>query len=80
LTFARSDKEVTPFVAERYVGEAVSFSRNGFKVMGRIHKILENSVIVELSDEDALLIGAKSNLTVVSHKNYTVRSNSQGNR
>jgi len=72
LTFARQEKEVSPFVAERYVGEEISFSRNGFEVTGRIHKILEHSVIVEISDEDAHNIGAKSNLTVVSHKKYSV--------
>ena len=72
LTFARQEKELSPFVAARYVGEEIHFSRNGFDVKGRIHKILEQSVIVELSDEDALNIGAKSNLTVVSHKKYSV--------
>lgn len=72
LTFARQEKEVSPFVAARYVGEEIKFSRNGFDVKGRIHKILDHSVIVELSDEDAQHIGAKSNLTVVSHKKYSV--------
>ncbi|MBO1914989.1 DUF2187 family protein, partial [Microvirga sp. 3-52] len=43
-----------------------------YKVYGTIYKILENSVIVQISNEDADLIGAASNLTVVSHKNYSV--------
>lgn len=72
MTFARQEKEVSPFVAARFVGEEIKFTRNGFEVKGRIHKILEQSVIVELSDEDAEKIGAKSNLTVVSHKNYSI--------
>lgn len=74
MTFARQEKEVSPFIAARSIGEEIKFSRNGFEVVGKIDKILEHSVIVELSSQDAHKIGAKSNLTVVSHKKYTVKS------
>ena len=42
------------------------------EVNGTIFKILENSVIVEISPKDAERIGAASNLTVVAHKNYSI--------
>nr|WP_328799649.1 DUF2187 family protein [Savagea serpentis] len=52
--------------------EKIAFVRNDHEVTGTIHKILENSVIVRISDRDAELIGAPSDLTVVAHKNYSV--------
>lgn len=72
MAFPRKDHPVSDFVAARYVDEPISFRRNDYEVSGTIHKILENSVIVKLSEADAEQIGAASNLTVVSHKNYTV--------
>ncbi|MBE1555329.1 DUF2187 family protein [Sporosarcina limicola] len=72
MAFPRREKEVLPFVAARKIDEKISFVRNDHKVNGTIFKILENSVIVEISGEDAERIGAASNLTVVSHKNYSV--------
>jgi len=72
MTFPRKEKETSDFVAARQVNEKISFVRNNHEVNGKIFKILENSVIVEISLSDAELIGAASNLTVVSHKNYSV--------
>lgn len=72
MAFPRKDRPVSDFVAARKIDEEISFFRNDHKVYGNIYKILENSVIVEISKEDADLIGAASNLTVVSHKNYAV--------
>ncbi len=72
MAFPRRDKDVSPFVAARHIDEAISFVRNDYEVNGTIFKILENSVIVEISTKDAELIGAASNLTVVSHKNYSI--------
>ncbi len=72
MAFPRRDKDVSPFVAARYIDEQISFVRNDHEVSGTIFKILENSVIVEISTKDAELIGAASNLTVVAHKNYSV--------
>ncbi|MFS0576879.1 DUF2187 family protein [Sporosarcina sp. 179-K 3D1 HS] len=74
MAFPRKEKEVCDFVAAREIDEKISFVRNDHKVFGKIFKILENSVIVEISTNDAELIGAASNLTVVSHKNYSVVS------
>lgn len=72
MAFPRKERPVSDFVAARKVDEEISFVRNDYKVYGTIYKILENSVIVQISSEDADLIGAASNLTVVSHKNYSV--------
>ena len=72
MAFPRREKEVSDFVAARKIDEAISFVRNDHEVNGTIFKILENSVIVEISSKDAELIGAASNLTVVSHKNYSI--------
>lgn len=72
MAFPRRDRPVSDFVAARYVDEPISFERNNHEVTGTIHKILENSVIVKISETDAEQIGAPSNLTVVSHKNYSV--------
>ncbi|MBO0586691.1 MULTISPECIES: DUF2187 family protein [unclassified Sporosarcina] len=72
MAFPRREKEVSDFVAARRIDEEISFVRNEHEVNGTIFKILENSVIVEISSKDAELIGAASNLTVVSHKNYSI--------
>jgi uncharacterized protein YkvS len=72
MAFPRREKEVSDFVAARKIDEEISFVRNEHEVNGTIFKILENSVIVEITSKDAELIGAASNLTVVSHKNYSI--------
>ncbi|MEI4771697.1 DUF2187 family protein [Psychrobacillus sp. FJAT-51614] len=72
MSFQRQPKEVSDFVAARKIDEKISFTRNDHEVQGTIFKILEQSVIVEISTEDAKKINVPSNLTVVSHKNYTV--------
>lgn len=72
MAFPRKEKDVSDFVAARKIDEKISFVRNDHEVNGTIFKILENSVIVEISSKDAVLIGAASNLTVVAHKNYSV--------
>ena len=72
MSFQRQPKDVTPFVAARKIDEKISFTRNNHEVQGTIFKILEQSVIVEISTEDAKKINVPSNLTVVSHKHYKV--------
>ena len=72
MAFPRKEKDVSDFVAARKIDEEISFVRNDHEVSGTIFKILENSVIVEISSTDAEKIGAASNLTVVSHKNYSL--------
>lgn len=72
MAFPRKERPVSDFVAARKVDEKVTFVRNDHTVYGTIYKILENSVIVQISTEDADLIGAASNLTVVAHKNYSI--------
>ncbi|MFX3673536.1 MAG: DUF2187 family protein [Paenisporosarcina sp.] len=73
MTFQKQPKEVSEFVKARKVREKITFVRKNLKVEGTIFKILENSCIVEISKKDAKRIGALSNLTVVSHKNYEVQ-------
>ncbi|WP_438314363.1 DUF2187 family protein [Sporosarcina sp. FA9] len=72
MAFPRKEKQVSDFVAARRIDEEISFVRNDHEVNGTIYKILENSVIVAISSKDAEIIGAPSNMTVVSHKNYSV--------
>ncbi|WP_339252353.1 DUF2187 family protein [Sporosarcina sp. FSL W8-0480] len=72
MAFPRREKPVSDFVAARHIDEEISFTRNDHEVNGTIHKILENSVIVKISEDDAERIGVASNLTVVAHKNYSV--------
>ena len=72
MAFPRKEKPVSDFVAARHIDEEISFVRNDHEVNGTIHKILENSVIVKISEDDANRIGVASNLTVVSHKNYSL--------
>lgn len=72
MAFPRKEKDVSDFVSARHIDEEITFVRNDHEVNGTIHKILENSVIVKISDDDADRIGAASNLTVVAHKNYSV--------
>ncbi|SIT75599.1 DUF2187 family protein [Edaphobacillus lindanitolerans] len=72
VAFPAKQKEPSAFVAARSTGELISFVRNNHEVFGTIVKILENSVIVKLSKADARRIGAASEMTVVSHKHYTV--------
>ena len=72
MAFPRKEKQVSDFVAARRIDEEISFVRNDHEVYGTIYKILENSVIVQITAKDAELIGAPSNMTVVSHKNYSV--------
>jgi len=74
MTFQKHEKEVSAFVQARRIREKITFVRRDVEVEGEIFKILENSCIVEISHEDAKKIGAASNLTVVSHKNYKVFS------
>ena len=72
MSFPRQEKKVSDFVAARQIDEKISFVRNEHKVIGKIHKILDNSVIVKISERDALKIGAPSDMTVVSHKKYSI--------
>ena len=53
MAFQPHEKEVSEFVAARRIGEWISFNRNGVDVNGTIFKIMDNSVIVEISPEDA---------------------------
>ena len=73
MTFQKPVKEISEFVQARKIREKITFVRKNVKVEGKIFKILENSVIVEISKKDAKRIGAFSTLTVVGHKNYEVQ-------
>ena len=51
MAFPRKEKQVSDFVAARKIDEEISFVRNDHEVNGTIFKILENSVIVQISIE-----------------------------
>lgn len=52
------------------VGLRVSFVKNAEVITGIIVKVLERSVIIEISQEDADKIESPSTLTVVNHNYY----------
>jgi uncharacterized protein YkvS len=51
-------------------GDKVTFSRNGMLFEGTVVTINENTVIVEISEDDAKLLLLPNNRTVVRHSNY----------
>lgn len=54
------------------VGDTVKFSRNGFKISGKVESYRENTVIISISDADAAKLHLESPLTLVNHKNYEI--------
>ncbi|KIL52107.1 DUF2187 family protein, partial [Jeotgalibacillus soli] len=54
------------------VGQFIRFTRHGLEITGEVTKILERSVIVSITEEDALLLDYGTNFTVVSHDNYEI--------
>ncbi|CAI9395549.1 hypothetical protein BACSP_04144 [Bacillus sp. T2.9-1] len=63
-------------ISKAAVNDHISFSRGKREVFGIVTSVKENSVIVELSSEDAKYFQYESNLTVVNHKNYLIIINS----
>ncbi|PGT82951.1 hypothetical protein COD11_13700 [Bacillus sp. AFS040349] len=59
-------------MCEFLIGIDISFTRNNVDVIGRVVKAYPNTVIVEISQDDAEKIESPSTLTVVNHKNYRI--------
>lgn len=59
-------KELIPPKAN--IGDIIEFTRKNYLITGKVIKLLDNSVIVELSTMDSI----PNEKTVVSHKHYTV--------
>ncbi|MCM3619641.1 YkvS family protein [Sutcliffiella horikoshii] len=55
------------------LGELVTFSRGDQEFNGRVSIINPNSVIVEISKEDARTLDYETNYTVVNHRRYRVK-------
>ncbi|MEK3992728.1 DUF2187 family protein [Robertmurraya sp. FSL R5-0851] len=51
-------------------GDKITFSRNGMIFEGTIVVVNENTVIVEITEDDQKLLLLPNNRTVVSHSNY----------
>ena len=53
-------------------GDKIEFLRNGLEIVGEVIKSTENSVIVAISNSDAIRINVETPRTVVSHKKYRI--------
>jgi uncharacterized protein YkvS len=53
-------------------GDTIRFKRHDLSITGTVVKVKEESVLVQISDEDALLLKIDTPITVVSHKNYKI--------
>ncbi len=61
-----------PTVIIALKGEKVLFKRNTFFILGEVVKVNEGSVIVKISESDAVKLKIDTPLTVVAHKNYKI--------
>jgi uncharacterized protein YkvS len=53
-------------------GDKVRFVRNGKIIVGEVTIVRNESVIVNVSKNDALKLNIETPITVVSHKNYQI--------
>jgi uncharacterized protein YkvS len=53
-------------------GDKVLFTRKDISMIGTVKKVKEESVLVEISSEDAGRIRAETPFTVVSHQHYQI--------
>ncbi|MGD6857016.1 DUF2187 family protein [Bacillus infantis] len=53
-------------------GDVIRFKRHDLSITGTVVKVKEESVLVQISDEDALMLKIDTPITVVSHKNYKI--------
>lgn len=53
-------------------GESILFTRRGNQIEGKVFLVRDNSVLVDISAADAVLLGLESLNTVVAHKNYKI--------
>lgn len=55
------------------VGDVIQFERNDTLFIGTVVSLRENSVIVELTTNDAVKLELENERTVVSHKKYKLK-------
>lgn len=53
-------------------GDNVFFKRSQQSIIGEVITVKDESVIVKISESDAIKLNIETPLTVVSHKNYKV--------
>ncbi|MEK3992988.1 MULTISPECIES: DUF2187 family protein [Robertmurraya] len=54
------------------INDQIEFVREGYLLIGLVESVRDNSVIVEISYDDASKLNYVNNKTVVSHSNYIV--------
>lgn len=54
------------------VGDIILFERKERTHEGKVTKVQDNSVLVQIDDYSKAVLGYENNNTVVSHKNYTI--------
>ncbi|PLS19499.1 DUF2187 domain-containing protein [Bacillus sp. M6-12] len=54
------------------LGNQIRFKRENTLLKGTVVKVNENSVMVEISENDRLKINLPTNQTIVNHKNYSL--------
>ncbi|TCJ01324.1 DUF2187 domain-containing protein [Cytobacillus praedii] len=56
------------------IGDTISFKKKDHTTIGVVYLTQDNSVLVEISQEDTAILNLENNKTVVAHKNYTLLS------
>ncbi|MGS2780452.1 DUF2187 family protein [Robertmurraya sp. GLU-23] len=54
------------------INDQIEFVREGYLLIGLVESVRDNSVIVEISYDDASKLNYANNKTVVSHSNYII--------
>lgn len=54
------------------LGQKIRFKRNNMVITGIVSLVKDNSVIVDISNEDAKKLEYSTNKTVVNHSNYEI--------
>lgn len=67
-----SNKKVKKDIA---IGDTIQFERKGFVLQGKVSKVRDNSVIVDIDKKAQLALDLANAKTVVNHKNYTIIDN-----
>lgn len=56
------------------IGQKIRFKRNDIEITGIVSLVKENSVIVDISDEEAKKLDYSTNKTLVRHSKYEIVS------
>lgn len=56
------------------LGDQILFKRNDQTFTGKVMRVKENSVLVNISDEDAEKLKLETPITVVAHHHYKILS------